>query len=305
MGKSTVSNIIRETFDAIYEVLVEKYLCPPSSPADWIALAKSFEEQWNLPHVIGALDGKHIRIQCPEGTGTLFHNYKGYFSIVLLAVCDASYNFTLIDIGQYGSNNDSGVLARSEIGQRFASGSMHLPAPATLEGCCYDPLPYYLLGDEIFPLKTYLMRPYPGKKLQENQAVYNYRHSRARRVIENTFGILVSRWRIFNTPINATVENTEKYVKAAIVLHNYLRQTENAAYCPAGFIDSERSTGDINVGNWRNAINVNQQVMIQDLPPVRGSRYRKDAVEMRDALKGYVNSEEGELSWQLEYVRRT
>ena len=152
MGKSTVLNIVRETCDAIYEVLVEQYLCPPSSPADCIALAKSFEEQWYLPHVVGALDGKHIRIQCLEDTGTLFHNYKGYFSIVLMAVCDASYNFTLIDIGQYGSNNDNGVLARSEIGQRFASGAMHLPAPATLEGWCYDPLPYYLLGDEIFPL---------------------------------------------------------------------------------------------------------------------------------------------------------
>ena len=98
MGKSTVSNIISETCGAIYEVLAEKYLCPPSSPAEWVTIADSFKEQWNLPHVIGSINGKHIRIQCPPDTGTLFHNYKGFFSLVLLAICNANYCFTLIDI---------------------------------------------------------------------------------------------------------------------------------------------------------------------------------------------------------------
>ena len=58
--------------------------------------------------------------------------------------------------------------------------------------------------------------------------IYNYRHSRARRVIENAFGILRARWRIFSQPIKASVQNTEKYVMACLCLHNYLRQTENS-----------------------------------------------------------------------------
>ena len=251
MGKSTVSNILKETCDAIYQVLSPTYLRPPASHEDWLAISKEFEEQWNLPHVIGALDGKHIRIQCPQETGTLFHNYKGFFSIVLLALCDANYCFTLIDIGQYGSNNDSGVLANSEIGKRFDAGTAKLPPSASLEGCSYDPLPYFIVGDEIFPLKTLLMRPYPGKMIKEEQSAYNYRHSRAKQVIENTFGILVSCWRLFNMSIIAKVENIQTYVKAAIVLHNYLRQTENSIYCPAGFVDSENSSGQIKPGQWR------------------------------------------------------
>ena len=72
-----------------------------------------------MPHVIGCLDGKDIRIECPKLSRTVNHNYKGFFSIALLAICDANYCFALFDLGQFGSNNDSGVLASSQIGEIF------------------------------------------------------------------------------------------------------------------------------------------------------------------------------------------
>ena len=78
------------------------------------------------------------------------------------------------------------------------------------------------MGDEAFPLKSYLMRPYPGKGriiLPYKEQIFNYRLSRARRCIENAFGILVARWRIFRTPIIANIENVESYIKAAFILH--------------------------------------------------------------------------------------
>ena len=68
--------------------------------------------------MIGAIDGKHIRIECPKNSGTVYHNYKGYYRLVLLAICDADYCFSMFDVGEYGSNNDSGVLANSNIGKR-------------------------------------------------------------------------------------------------------------------------------------------------------------------------------------------
>ena len=63
-----------------------------------------------MSHVIGAIDGMHVAMECPKSTGSLYHNYKGFFSQVLLAVCDAKYKFIFIDVGQYGSTNDSAVL---------------------------------------------------------------------------------------------------------------------------------------------------------------------------------------------------
>ena len=126
----------------------------PKSPEDWKAISKKFEEDCNFPHVAGAIDGKHTRIQCPKLSGTLSHNYKGLFSIVLLALCDVDNCFTLFNLESYGSNNDSGVLANSAMGQEFESVGMKLPAPEDLSSCSFEPLPYFLLGDEIFPLKT-------------------------------------------------------------------------------------------------------------------------------------------------------
>ena len=144
-------------------------------------------------------------------------------------MCDARYNFILVDVGQFGSNNDSGVLANSSMGRRFENGTIGLPDPEYKRGYTNGLLPYYLVGDEIFALKPWMMRPYPGK-LAEEERVFNYRLSRSRRVIENVFGILRARWRIFSRPIKASIENTERYIMAAVCLHNYLRQTENALY---------------------------------------------------------------------------
>ena len=113
-------------------------------------------------------------------------------------------------------------------------------------------LPFFLVRDEIFPIKTWLMRSYPRTDLScDKKKIYNYRHSRARRVIENAFGISSTRWRIFYKPIKSiksTLENAENYTVACLALHNYLRQTENAVYTPDGFIDSESRDGSIKEG---------------------------------------------------------
>ena len=219
IGKATISKIIAETCDAIFTVLKETYLSPSESEEEWLKISEQFKKDWNMPHVIGCVDGKHIRVECPRLSGTLYYNYKGFFSIVLMAICDANYCFTLFDLGQYGSNNDSGVLANSNMGEMFDDNLLHVPEDSRLTENHERPLPYFLLGDDIFPLKKWLMRPYPGKNASEEERIYNYRHSRARRCIENAFGILSARWRIFQKPIRATVENVEKYTLACLALH--------------------------------------------------------------------------------------
>ena len=80
-------------------------------------------------------------MQCPKNSGSLYHNYKGWFSIVLLAVCDASCNFTLVDIGQYVRTNDSSGLNNSEMGKAFEDGSISIPEPDRLLECSLPLVP--------------------------------------------------------------------------------------------------------------------------------------------------------------------
>ena len=132
-----------------------------------------FDGEWNFPHCLGAIDGKHIMIECPQHAGSAYYNYKNFHSIVLLGVCDAKYCFSFIDIGAYGGTNDASVLSNSAFGQAFDENptNLNLPRP-TLHG--NKTLPYVLLGDDIFPLKPCLMKPYPDKNIDESQRLYNY-----------------------------------------------------------------------------------------------------------------------------------
>ena len=87
-------------------------------------------------------------------SGSTFHNYKGVFNIVLLAVCDANYCLILFDLGQYGSNNESWIQATSEMWQMFEKNELNVPEDVKLEETFEQSMPYFLFGDEILPLKT-------------------------------------------------------------------------------------------------------------------------------------------------------
>ena len=155
---------VKQSIFFLYTALKDCYLKSSSTEDDWKAIAAGFEEVWNFSHVLGVIDGKHICIECPKLTGTLYHNYKGLFSMVLLAVCDADYCFTVFDFGSYGSNNDC---------EELEANTFNIPEDEPLDGCNFTPLPYFLLGDDIFPLKKWLIKPYLGRNLSEEQNIYH------------------------------------------------------------------------------------------------------------------------------------
>ena len=142
---------------------------------------------------VGAVDGKHVVIKSPAKSGSMYFNYKGTFSVVVLAVIDANYSFVIIDVGGYGKQSDGGTLATSEFGVRLNRGKLALPEAKSPSGFP-TALPHVFVADEAFPLLKNMMRPYPGKKVGPAERIYNYRLSRARRIVENAFGILAARF---------------------------------------------------------------------------------------------------------------
>ena len=104
-----------------------QYICLFPSEDKWKSIADDFYEIWNFPNGIGATDGKHVMIQCLFNSGSLFYNYKTYFSIVLLAVASADYRFVMIEAGAYGSSNDSGVLDHTTFFKQLRNKDLDVP----------------------------------------------------------------------------------------------------------------------------------------------------------------------------------
>lgn len=246
--------IIKETCAVLWEKLVPLVLSQPSE-SEWNNIAEGFWHRWNIPNCVGAIDGKHVNIQCPKFSGSQFFNYKKHFSIVLMAACDFQYRFTLVDIGGYGSNHDSVVFKESGFGQSLLNDQLNLP-PAKNLPKSQIPLQHFMVADQAFPLHSRIMRPYAGQFLGDRKNIFNYRLSRARRTIENTFGILVQRWRILKSPLMTNVEMCDKIVKATVVLHNFLQNNmglpaEQRKYCPTGYTDFIDENGQLDFGSWR------------------------------------------------------
>lgn len=96
LGHSTVQKIVIDTSNVIREILSNIVMPQPTTEL-LLRSAYKVESVWNFPNCVAAIDGKHITIQAPAGSGSLFFNYKKTFSIVLLALVDADYRFIAVD----------------------------------------------------------------------------------------------------------------------------------------------------------------------------------------------------------------
>jgi len=200
IAPSTVHSIIISTCEAIWNNLSPTEL-PQPTEEQRKKKGEEFYSLWQFPNCIGAIDGKHIEIQAPHNSGSLFFNHKTTFSVVLSALVDANYKFITTAVGGYGKSSDEGFFTRSILGKSLEANTLNIsnskPPPNSEES-----LPFLIVGDEAFPLNQYLLRPYPGVSARndDSKQTYNYRLSRARRVVENAFGVLTQTFRLFYGP---------------------------------------------------------------------------------------------------------
>lgn len=222
ISHSYISVIIKDTLNAMCRHLISLFL-PSPNLENLKENSREFLQKWNFPHCVAAIDGKHIRIFCPDQSGSLFFNYKDYFSLVLLAMVDANSRFVAVDVGSYGKEGDSGIFAKSAMGRQVYSGNF-VPPDELLAGL-NKAMPYVILGDEAFRLHKHVMKPYTkaAAHADKTKAIFNYRLSRARRLSENAFGLLCQVFRVFFTPIAIKPETCDKLLLAACCLHNLLR----------------------------------------------------------------------------------
>lgn len=270
----------------------------PQACIGWRKISEEFKEQWQFPNCLGALDGKHIVIQSPINSGTEFYNYKGTFSVVLMALVNANYEFTYVNIGCQGRISDGGVFRNTSLFKKLAENELNLPEDEPLHDN-EKPLPYVFLGDDAFPLSSYMMKPYAGVHDKGSEKrVFNYRLSRARRVVENVFGILASVFRIFRKPMLLDPARVTEITMASVLLHNFLRRSRasRSRYMPPESVDSEIN-GNVIPGTWRNT----NENMTSFLPLRQVARKPgQEAMEIRNSYAQYFTTN-GALPWQNDY----
>lgn len=138
-----------------------------------------------------------------------------------MAYADAYEKFIMVDIGAAGRQSDGGVFQNSEIGRQLINNELNVPPPAPIHGGVK--LPYVFVGDEAFALSNFMMRPYPrSSQLCMKKRVFNYRLSRARRIIETAYGLLSNVWQVFKSPMRTSLSVTIEVTKACVCLHNFL-----------------------------------------------------------------------------------
>ncbi|XP_065324064.1 putative nuclease HARBI1 [Gordionus sp. m RMFG-2023] len=214
LGVLTIKQIIGDTIKALWDILQPIHMMVPTLEM-FEEVAQGFEEMWNFPNCIGPIDVKHCKTNKPPHTGTQFFNYKHGFSIILQALVDFNGKFMVIDVGSYGSQSDGGVFANSLLSKRIENSELPIPRPKLLP-ISNIVVPHVFLGDGAYPLKRYL-KPYI-KNNNDDSKIFNYRLSWARRIVECSFGVLTSKWRILLI---------EDIIKATCILHNIILTKEN------------------------------------------------------------------------------
>lgn len=201
-----------------------------------------------------------------------------------MAVVDADYKFLYANVGSHGSIGDAGVFQNCKLNYDMQHNKLSIPKPEILEGTNIT-LPYMLVGDDAFPLREFLMKPIHKRNLNKNEIIFNYRISRARRVVENAFGILANRFRIYKTAILLKPSTVKSVVLATIAIHNMLR-------AKARSLASEGEEETIE------NVNLKELVLLKQLQSVRKSgKLNESGKDIRDNLIKYFMSE-GRVPWQ-------
>lgn len=270
LGRSTVSKMIYQTFKAIWNSLQIVHLPKPST-ARLKEVAKEFYEKWQFPNCIGAIDGRHFIVKKPKRSGSEFRKSKKNLSVVFQAVVDADYKFIAVEEGGRGrgKQSDDGAFQYSKLNELLSSGKYNVPPPACVPGSDVI-LPNVMIGDEAFPLKTFLMRPYPDRGIDNEKITFNKCLSKARNCVECAFGILTDKWGLLLKPMETNLKHTRLIIKVACLLHNIVRERDGnrGLNIPAVMVEAERN---IRRRNRRN------------------NRATTQAIKIRNKFKDYFN----------------
>lgn len=197
-----------------------------------------------------------------------------------MAICDSYYRFTWVDIGDYGSSSDASTFKHTALYNALERNSANIPEKCKLPRSNVT-LPYFFIGDAIFPLKPYLLKPFSKNEiLGEREKVFNYRVSRARNCIEDAFGILSEKWQILQKSMNLKIDTSVAVVQAIVCLHNFIITDE----LPLKECERQYCVPKNRNANCNTDFNMEEEEIVYDV-----------AYDVRQQLASYFFSPEGQI----------
>ena len=174
---------------------------------------------------------------------------QGYHSVIPLGLVDTNLTFIMADVGCNGRVSVARVLQGTTFYRKLKNGALALPKHDDAVGN----MNFLFVTDEAFALTENILKPFLRKDLTQEKQIFNYRLSRARRCVENAFGVLAACFRIFHTAIYMQPSKLDDIVMACVVLRNFLRRNHGTQYIPGSVLDREDlEDASVVEGNWRN-----------------------------------------------------
>ena len=232
----------------------------PESEAETRAGIKTFQDLSNLPSIVGTIDGSHERIKAPKDSAVDYFSRYQQHDFIIQAVVNGQKLFLDFACGYPGSMHDARVLRRSAIFRRAEGRDILIALTVNINGNELGP---YLVGDSAYPLSPWLMKLYSEGTRDRDEIKSNKELSSARVKVECAFGLIQSRWRILQKRFDSTIGFAVKNAIACAVLRNLCIRL--------GYNREEEDKDDNN-----------------PCPPIAGSNIIRDADNMREILKGYI-----------------
>lgn len=224
-GFPTLTKIVRKVCTAIWTE--RKTICRiEPSTLQWVEIANDFLRTTDFPNCLGALDGIHMKIEKPDQNSSKYYGYKNYYSIVLLAACDADYKFTNINVIPSLKYNNEKIVENSKFHKDLLSKNLNIPPVYSFARLKPKPMPYVFAAGKNFRLCENVLRPYSGKFLNIKQKIFNHKLEKPFQYINRTFDVLTNKWRIFQYPLKIDVDFAVDLVKACCVVHNFIGERE-------------------------------------------------------------------------------
>ena len=212
VAKSTVCVVTKEVIYSIVTFLLPHYIKIPQGNA-MKEVVHGFDRDYDFPQCAGAVDGTHIPIVSPQECPADYYNRKGWHSVIMQGMVNNRGLFIDIYVGWPGRVHDARVFANSSLCTRGQNNTL---LPNWVKRISNTDVPLVVLGDPAYPLLDWLMKAFPDTGyLTQQQRNFNYRLSKARVVVEHSYGRLKGRWRCLLKRVDVSVYDVSDLVIAS------------------------------------------------------------------------------------------